>query len=159
MNHNIVLNNLQRRNNSLKSQLIHEQLKSGNYSSENFKKYNLIVIKEYKKHKSFFKVASILGITQKEIMNWYIQGQMGNLKFRSFYLAIKDINTENLEENTEEIVQDNEINSNDDGDYVISPYGDGWSYKTYIDGEKVFLISNELETLKKKVRDKHLPID
>ena len=44
-------------------------------------------------------------------------------------------------------------------DYIIAQYGDGWSYKTHVDGEKVFIISNELKTLKEKVKAKHLPLD
>ena len=47
----------------------------------------------------------------------------------------------------------------DEKDYIISQYGDGWSYKTFIDGEKIFLISNDLDNLKKKVKAKRLPLD
>ena len=46
-----------------------------------------------------------------------------------------------------------------EGSFEISQYGDGWSYKTFRDGEKIFIISNDLETLKNKVRTKHLPLD
>jgi hypothetical protein len=161
MKREIVLNNLQKRNNLLKSQLIHDQLKHGNYSFGYYRKYSLIVLEEYRKHRSFFKASQAVGISQEEMMNWYIQGQRGNTEFRGFYLAVNDINNEK-----EEIFQTNskdaeELNDNvmDEGNYVISPYGDGWSYKTYVDGEKIFIISNELETLKKKVKSKHLPLD
>ncbi len=160
MDYENVLNNLQKRSNSLKSQLIHEQLKSGSYLSENFKRYQLDVLREYKTHKSFFKVSSIVGISQKEIMDWYIQGQMGNPNFRGFFLAVNDINNEGTQKEVDnEPVADIGLSEFNDGEYVISQYGDGWSYKTYVDGEKIFIISNDLDTLKKKVRDRHLPLD
>ena len=38
-------------------------------------------------------------------------------------------------------------------------YGDGWSYKSYVNGEKIFLIVNELDDLKNKVKSKNLSID
>ena len=160
MDYENVLNNLQKRSNSLKSQLIHEQLKSGCYLAENFKRYQMDVLKEYKAHKSFFKVASIVGISQKEIMDWYIQGQMGNPNFRGFFLAVNDINNEgNQKEAGNEPDADIGVPEFGDGEYVISQYGDGWSYKTYVGGEKIFIISNDLDTLKKKVRDRHLPLE
>ena len=160
MDYENVLNNLQKRSNSLKSQLIHEQLKSGSYLSENFKRYQLDVLREYKTHKSFFKVSSIVGISQKEIMDWYIQGQMGNPNFRGFFLAVNDINNEGTQKEVDnEPVVDIGLSEFNDGEYVISQYGDGCSYKTYVDGEKIFIISNDLDTLKKKVRDRHLPLD
>ena len=164
MNPKSALYNLEKQNRALKSKLICEQLKSGNYSFAYFKKYSLIVLNEYKKHQSFFKTASIVGISQKEIMNWYIQGQRGNPLFRGFYLAICDINNNETDEKPVEklpVAEEKIIQENipEEGEYQISRYGDGWSYKTYVDGEKIFIISNELETLKKKVRDKHLPLD
>ena len=162
MNSKIVLNNLQKRNNSLKSRLIHEQLKSGNYSFQHFRKHSLIILNEYKKHPSFFKVSSVVGIPQKELLNWYIQGQMGNPMFRGFYLAIEEINNGREEKiiiKNDVDVQSEETGGIDEGEYLISRYGDGWSYKTYVDGEKIFIISAELDTLKGKVKDRHLPID
>ena len=157
------LNNLQDRNDSLKSMLIHEQIKSQSYSFKYFKKYSSMVLNEYKKHLSFFKVSSTVGISQKEIMNWYIQGQRGNPVFRGFYLAIEEIN-KNGEFKREVLPQKVEIVENkqnifEEEEYVISRYGDGWSYKTYVDGEKIFIISNDLETLKMKVKKQHLPLD
>lgn len=159
MNAEIVLDNLQKRNNSLKSQLIHNQLKYGVYPFDCSRKYTLIILNEYKKHRSFFKVSSIVGITQNEIMDWYIQGQMGNPRFRGFFLAVNEINKCRNEGIDDEQVQESEINIAQDKGHVISEYGDGWSYKAFIDGEKVFIISKDLETLKKKVRDRHLPLD
>lgn len=160
MNPKSALDNLEKQNTALKSKLVCEQLKRGNYPFGYFKKYSLTVLNEYKKHGSFFKTAAVLGISQKEIMNWYIQGQMGNPLFRGFYLAINDINNnednEKLPPAQEKIIQEN---IPEEGEYQISRYGDGWSYRTYIDGEKIFIISNELETLKKKVKNQKLPID
>lgn len=153
-----VLNNLQKRNNSLKFQLRHNQLKHGTYPFNYSRKYILAVLNQYKIHKSFFKVSSIVGISQLEILNWYVQGIMENPKFRGFSLAINEINKNEMKFSCEEVVSD-EIRLDDEGDYMISEYGDGWSYKTYIDGEKIFIISDDLETLKKKVKDKRLPLD
>ena len=169
MENDIALDNLQKRNNSLKSRLVHDQLKYGTYHFGYFKKF-LFAIDEYKKHHSFFKVASVVGVSQQELVNWYVQGQLGNPNFRAFYLAIKDIDRGVDEANLdaeEEYLETSQVNeetdqenvSHDGKDYLISQYGDGWSYKTFIDGEKIFIISNELKTLKEKVKAKHLPLD
>ncbi|MEE1134748.1 MAG: hypothetical protein UHW60_08255, partial [Methanobrevibacter sp.] len=99
------------------------------------------------------------------VFKWYFQGLSGNPNYRDFYLAVRDIgdlSTENFtfEMEDDEIIESAPVNSAlEDGEYVISQYGDGWSYKTYVDGEKIFIISTELETLKDKVKDKRLPID
>ena len=52
-----------------------------------------------------------------------------------------------------------ENNNDSDSDFIISEYGDGWSYKTYVNGEKIFLIANELDDLKNKVRSQNLPLE
>ena len=75
-----VLDSLQKRKNSLKFKLMHSRL---NIPS---------VLNQYSKYGSFFKASSIVGLTQNEIMNWYIQGQLGNPKFRGFFLAVNEIN-------------------------------------------------------------------
>ncbi len=152
MNSSDVLNNLQKRNNLLKSKLIHQQLKYGNYTSHYFKKYSALVINEYKYCNSLFKASLILGIDSKEVINWYIQGQQKNSKFRGFYLAITELNNDSIED---EIIDDKLA----ENEFTISRYGDGWSYKTFIDGKKVFLISDDLENLKMKVKSKKLPLD
>ena len=87
------------------------------------------------------------------VFEWFIQGQLGNSKFRGFYLAVKNI--------TGDVQKDNYSNSmvELDEDYVISQYGDGWSYKAYRDGEKIFIIANEIDDLKNKIKSKNLPID
>ena len=165
MGNSIALNNLQERNNSLQSKLVRDQLRLGAYNFGYFKKF-LQIINEYKKSRSFFKVADVVNISQKELIRWYVQGQMGNPKFRSFYLAIRDINNMKTVDISEKIPDTNiaeESVSDDmatrDGEYIISRYGDGWSYKTYFDGEQVFIISDELKTLKEKVKAKRLPLD
>ena len=38
-------------------------------------------------------------------------------------------------------------------------YEGGWSYKSYVNGEKIFLIVNELDDLKNMVKSKNLSID
>ena len=150
---------LQKRNNSLKSRLVHEQLKSGNFSFHYSQKYIHRILHEYKKNRSLIKAADIVGIDYNIVIGWYINGQRTDSIYRGFYLAVNDINNSSI--NTENIGEiSGEVSEKDfDGDYLISEYGDGWSYKTYIDGEKIFIISNDLETLKKKVKDRHLPID
>ena len=93
------------------------------------------------------------------VMNCYNQCQMGNPKFRGFFLAINELNNGcNIEvaQNDSQLIENHEIA---EGNYKISEYGDGWSYTTYIDGKKVFIISDELEGLKNKVKTKHLPLD
>ena len=160
MNNENVLNDLQARSNSLKFRLVHEQLKYGNYSFEYFMKYSKLILNEYKHHKSLFKASSVVGVDYKIVRHWYVQGQLNNPRFRGFYLSINEYNNDSG--SAGEIKDDVEIEENVngiEGEYVISQYGDGWSYKTYVDGEKIFLISADLKTLKKKVKDKHLPLD
>lgn len=158
----IALNNLQKRNNSLKSRLLHEQLKCGNYPFKNFKRESLKLLGEYEHHKSIFKASSNLGINYNLAIKWFIQGQRGNPQFRDFYCGVYRIN--NLNNNssfeapslTEEVApQVNEL----EGDYKISQYGNGWSYTTYVNGEKIFVISDELDDLKKKIVDMNLPLN
>jgi hypothetical protein len=160
MNKEDVLNNLQERNDSLKSRLAREQLRHENYSFEYYKKYSLRVLNEYKKHKSLFKASSIVGIDYGVVMNWYFQGQLNNPVFRGFYLLVNEYNgNETIEDEIQTFIEVDENVKEADGEYVIAPYGDGWCYKVYVDGEKIFIISNELETLKEKVRKRNLPLD
>ena len=148
-----VLNNLQKRNDLLRLKLIHEQLKFQNYSFHFIKKYSLLLINEYKKHNSLFKSSLNVGLDYNVVLNWYVQGLLGNSPFRQFFLAINDIGI--LDDSESEIKSEGETEL----EYMISQYGDGWSYKTFIDGEKIFIIANELDDLKKKVKLKHLPLD
>lgn len=150
-----ALNNLQNRNNILKSKLIHEQLKCGNYPFKSFKREMSQLLNEYYKHESIFKAASILGLNTNIVMKWYIQGQKGNLQFKYFYLRINHINNLGNSDEEDEVSFEGEF----DDDYVISRYGDGWSYTCYVGGEKVFLISDDLENLKNKVQSQNLPLN
>ena len=153
-----VLNNLQKRNDLLKFKLIHEQLNFQNYSFHFIKKYCLLLINEYKKHNSLFKSSLNVGLDYNTVLDWYVQGLFGNSQFRDFFLAINGIGI--LKDSESEIKNDeNEAVSELEGEYVISQYGDGWSYKTYIGGEMIFIIANELDDLKRKVKLKHLPLD
>jgi len=160
MKNNTQYAHLQRKNNSINTKLIHNQIQSKNYTFKYYKKYSSLIIKEYKQHKSLFKASQIIGIDYNIVINWYVQGQLNNPKFRGFYLLINEINqnsnTKSETKNPTQIEQKPEI---PEDKYVLSEYGDGWSYKTYIDGEKIFIISNELETLKKKIKKKQFPLD
>lgn len=163
---NSALKSLEKRNNSLSAILFHEKLRHGEIPLTYFKKYSMDIIHEYKDSGSIFKSSKNVGINPMVVMKWYIQGQLGNPYFRGFYLVIEDINSNSkfkTDENSSKLdIADDVceyIPNNAEGDYVISEYGDGWSYKTYVDGEKIFIISNDLQTLKKKVKDKRLPLD
>ncbi|MBQ2353037.1 MAG: hypothetical protein II396_01780 [Methanobrevibacter sp.] len=94
-----------------------------------------------------------VGLDYNVVLNWYVQGLLGNSPFRQFFLAINDIGI--LDDSESEIKSEVET----EWEYMISQYGDGWSYKTFIDGEKIFIIANELDDLKRKVKLKHLPLD
>ena len=154
-----VLNSLQKRKNSLKFQLVHSQLKHGTYSFDYSRKYLLTVLNLYRNYGSFFKASSVVGLAQNDIMKWYIQGQMGNPRFRGFFLAVNEINRKNAIKIDDEVIQESETGFNQDDCHVISEYGDGWSYKACVEGERIFLISDDLENLKRKVKDRNLPLD
>jgi hypothetical protein len=159
MSNEKILDSLLERNNNLKLKLIKEQFKNNNFPSVYSEKYLLEVLSEYKKHKSIFKAASNVNIDQNIVMDCYIQGLNGNPKFRGFSLAINEINNDNevnINDENSKAIKNNEINVEG---CKISQYGDGWSYTTYVDGEKIFIISNELDDLKKKVKDQNLPLD
>ena len=158
----IALKNLQKRNNSLKSRLLHEQLKCGSYSFKNFKRESLKLLEEYKHHESIFKAASNAGINYNIAIKWFIQGQLGNPQFRDFYLGIYRINNSKEDVSFEPPAITPEVVpqlDETDGDYKISQYGTGWSYTAYVGGEKIFIISDELDTLKKKIHDRNLPLN
>ena len=83
------------------------------------------------------------------------EGMHGNPLFRGFYLAINELNKSNGV--SKSIVK--EQIEKPTGKYKISRYGDGWSYTTYIGDEKIFLISNDLDKLKMKVKSRNLPLN
>ena len=70
----------------------------------------------------------------------------------SFYLAINQLNGFNPIEIIPEI---KEIKN----DYEISEFEDAWSYTTEVDGEKVSIVSGDLEHLKNIVRSRNLPLN
>ncbi|WP_458454695.1 hypothetical protein [Methanobrevibacter sp.] len=154
-----VLNSLQKKNNSLKSKLLKTQLKYGNFSLQYYEKYSGLVLEEYRHEKSLFKSALKFNIDPKEVLNWYSQGQLGNPRFQKFYREINKINS--ISSQNTQIPENAKTSKPEtmDGEYMISQYGDGWSYKTFVDGEKIFIISDELESLKQKVKSRHLPLD
>lgn len=153
-----ALESLEKRNNFLKSLLLHEQLKCGVVPLNYLEKYFLNIISEYKVCGSLLKSADIVGINPKLVMDWYVQGQLKNPIFRGFYLAVANSN-DSPENDDASSADENIVEDVIEGDYEISAYGDGWSYRTYVGGEKIFIISDDIETLKKKVEDRHLPLD
>lgn len=165
MNCQNAINSLQIRTNSLKSKLFHEQLKLGQFSFKFQRKYMYLILNEYKKTNSLVKSAEIVGIDYELVFKWYFQGLCDNLYYKDFYLAVQEIGnfstkSSTFKTGTDETIESAPIyNTIGEEEYIVSRYGDGWSYKTYVDGEKIFIISNEIETLKKKVKDKRLPID
>ena len=171
---NYVLMDLEKRCNYLKSKLLHEQLKYGNYSFKHYTKYLALVVNDYTKSKSLFKASQNVGIEYDVVINWFFQGQCGDPNFESFYWVVNKINrkleVENISKQPEILSEDNiskkpketfDTKAEEilDKEYEISEYGDGFSYKTYIGGEKIFIIANDLESLKKKVKSRHLPLD
>lgn len=153
-----ALESLEKRNNFLKSLLLHEQLKCGVVPLNYLEKYFLNIISEYKVCGSLLKSADNVGINQKLVMDWYIQGQLKNPIFRGFYLAVTNFNA-GFENDDMYSTGENVDGEVIEGDYEISAYGDGWSYRTYVGGEKIFIISDDRETLEKKVKNRNLPLD
>lgn len=154
-----ALNSLQERNNNLKSKLLHEQLKYGNYKFRNFKNESLLVLGAYRKHKSIFKAASAVGINKNLVVKWLIQGQFGNPQYRDFYLGIQRINgfkpIEMSYESEEVSYEEEEVKK----DYILSEFEDAWTYATVVDGKKISIISGNLDNLKAKILARDLPFN
>ena len=146
--------NLEMRINSLKSKLRHEQLKYGIYSFNKFKKELLLVIDAYKTHKSIFKAASSVGVDKNIAMKWFIQGMNGDSKFRDFYLAINEINGFKPKSQQDILSEVDEIKKA----YDILKFEDAWVYISHVDGEKVSIISSDLDNLRQKVKARGLPL-
>ena len=149
-----LLNNLQKRNDSLKSKLRHEQLKHGTYSFKRFNKEILLILGAYRSHKSILKAALSVGINKDIAMKWFIEGRKKDSEFRPFYLAINNINGFKFQEHEASIPQAEEIKK----EYEISELGDSWVYTTYVDGEKISIISGDLDSLKDRVISQNLPL-
>ena len=77
-------------------------IKVHNFSYHYYKKCSLIVINDYKKHKSLYLVALNNNFDYEIVFNRFIQGQLGNSQFKAFYLAVKSL--------TDEVRDDNNIN-------------------------------------------------
>lgn len=146
-----ALTNLQKRNNILKSKLLHEQLKHGNYQFRHFKKESLLVLNAYKTYKSISKAASSVGVNKNLALNWFVRGGLGDSQFRGFYLAINDINGFKPRNDAMGIPKNKKR-------YSITQLGDAWCYITNIDGERISIISGDLDNLKLKVKSNNLPL-
>lgn len=146
--------NLEKRLNSLKSKLRHEQLKYRIYSFNKFKKEVLLVLDAYKTHKSIFKAASSVGVDKNIAMKWFIRGMNGDPQFRDFYLAINKINGFKPQSQQDIISQVEDIKKT----YDISVFENAWVYTTHVDGEKVSIISGDLDNLRQKVKSRGFPL-
>ena len=149
-----VLYTLQKRNNSLKSKLRHEQLKYGTYSFSKFKSELLLVLDAYRNHKSIFKAASSVGVDKDMAMRWFIQGMNGDSEFRDYYLTINRINGFTPQSHEDILSHVEETKK----EYDISAFEDAWVYTTYVDGEKISIISGDLDQLRQKVKSRNLPL-
>ena len=152
------LNILEKRNNRLKSLLLHEQLKYGNYSYKHLEEKILLILNEYKNNNSLVKSAKIAGINSDLAVKWFVEGQKGNSNFKILYSGIKRFNGfEFLEEEMDSLVED-EIDVPLEKDYKIEHIGNSWVYTTDVDGNKLSIISSDLDHLKEKISDKNLPL-
>ena len=106
------------------------------------------------------------GINPNLALKWFVEGQKGNPKFEIFYQGIKRINSFGSDgKDLESIDGAHEIES--DGkdlevtipDYEIEYIGGSWVYRTYIDGNRISIISSDLKHLKEKVSNRNLPIN
>ena len=143
------LNDLESANDSLKSKLVHEQLKCSNYSYIHLKKQIRMVLNEYQKHKSILKAASETGVDLKLVIKWFIEGQKGNPHFRNFYLAIMKNRGFDFDW---ESCGPLEVK-----DYNIESVGNSWIYATDVGGERISIVSSDYERLKERVRERGLP--
>ena len=150
-----ALANLQKRNNVLKSKLLHDRLKYGTYQFNALKKELLMVLNAYKLHKSLIKAAKTVGIDEYLAIEWFIEGQLGNPKFRGFYLGINRMNGFKPQTHYDIITDVEEIKK----EFDISQIGNSWIYTTYVDGEKISIISGDLDQLRQKVKSRNLPLE
>ena len=141
------LNNLEKANNNLKSRLLHEQLKCGNYSFKNLEKELSLVLDAYNVHKSIVLAASSVGIDGEIALKWFFEGLRGNILFKNFYLAVSGKGRDAKQ------VEDIEA-----PEYEIRSVGDAWIYTAFVDGEKVSVISSDLDSLNERVKRKNLPL-
>lgn len=160
------LSNLEKRNNGLKSLLLHDQLKHDNYSYKHLENKILLILNEYKINRSLTMSAFNKGINPDLALKWFVEGQKGNPNFEIFYQGIKRINSfESYGKNLEGIDEGYEIES--DGkdlkaahsNYEIEYTGGSWVYRTCLDGNRISIISSDLKHLKEKVSNRNLPLN
>ena len=140
---------LEKRNNRLKSLLLHDQLKYGSYSYRHLEDKILLILNEYKINKSITLSAFNSGISPSLAIKWFVEGQNGNPNFKILYSGIKRINSPDYCEEKIDVIENN--------DYEIESINGSWVYTTYVDGKKVSIISSDLKHLKEKVYSKNLP--
>lgn len=141
---------LEKRNNRLKSLLLHDQLKYGSYSYRHLEDKILLILKEYKINKSITLSACNCGINPSLAIKWFVEGQKGNPNFKILYSGIRRINNGDYCEEQVDVIGDS--------DYEIEHVSDSWVYTTYVDGKKVSIISSDLDNLKERVSSKNLPL-
>ncbi len=140
--------NLEKASNQLKSKLLHDKLKYDNYSYRDLEKDILLILNEYKIHKSIARSASNLGISRTVAVRWYIEGQRGNPNFKLLSSGIQNINNRGNRTDYEIVGKEYEIvNSNG-----------SWIYNALVDGEKISVISSDLDHLKERIMEKNLPL-
>ena len=105
-----------------------------------------LVLQEYKIHKSITKAAIKIGLNPNVVMKWFIEGQKGNPNFEVFYLGVARINNLNSEKVVLAENEDSEIVGKKD--YTLESIGGSWVYTTFVDDEKVSIISSDLNHLK-----------
>lgn len=138
---------LEKRNNKLKSLLLHSKLKYGNYSYKHLEDKILLILNEYKINNSITLSAFNNGINPSLAIKWFVEGQKGNPNFKTFYSGIKRVN--NWPDVEEEIVYEKK--------YDIEHMGNSWVYTTYVDDKKLSIISSDWDHLREKVLSKDLP--
>lgn len=160
------LSNLEKRNNGLKSLLLHDQLKHDNYSYKHLENKILLILNEYKINKSLTMAAFNNGINPNLALKWFVEGQKGNSNFEIFYQGIKRINSfgfdwgdlENIDDG-HEIESDRKDLKAANPNYEIEYIGGSWVYRSYIDGNRISIISSDLKHLKEKVSKRNLPLN
>ena len=140
---------MERANNSLKSKLLHEQLKHSSYRFIHLKKEMMLVLNEHNIHKSLAKAAFNVGVDLRLVMKWFIEGQKGNPDFKNFYLTIMKSNGLNFDLDYDKTLEIPE--------YEIKSVDGSWIYTASVDGEKVSVISSDYEQLKMRISEKNLP--
>lgn len=141
---------LEKRNNRLKSLLLHDQLKYGSYSYKYLEDKILLILNEYKINKSITLSAFNVGINPGLAIRWFVEGQKGNPNFKILYSGIKRINNPDYCEEKVDVIGGS--------DYEIECIDGSWVYTACVDGKNVSIISSDLEHLKERISSKNLPL-